>query len=149
MKREAGPWSCNISLRFRYDSFGNEISEPSSIPFGPTLTSPNGVELILKRAQAAILNPHETAARFLTKNEKDLQNYKTDEAFQNGSLKFSKNAVCVEIRDPDAVNLSFVDLPGKSLSSVRALLVYTSSRSYFERRAELHRPRGEHGSDQD
>jgi hypothetical protein len=27
-------------------------------------------------------------------------------------LKFSRNAVCVDIHDPDATDLSFVDLPG-------------------------------------
>ena len=113
MKREAGPWSCQISLRFRYDAMGGELSEPSAVPFGPTLSSPNGVELVLRRAQTAILNPHETPTKFLSKSEKELQYYKSEEAYNNGTLKFSKNAVCIEIRDPDAVNLSFVDLPGK------------------------------------
>ena len=112
MKRESGPWSCQVSLRFRYDALGNEIETPTSVPFGPILINPTGVEPILRRAQAAILNPNEDPQKFLSISEKQLQDYKTDKAFNNGTLKFSKNAVCIEIRDPDAVNLSFVDLPG-------------------------------------
>jgi hypothetical protein len=112
VRREAGPWSCQVSLRFRYDSFGNELDEPSSVTFGPALSTANGVESRLRLAQLAILNPHDQPTDFLTKSRDDLRYYSTPDAYEKGQLKFSQNSVCVDIRDSEAVDLSFTDMPG-------------------------------------
>ncbi|KAI5117486.1 hypothetical protein M0805_009549 [Coniferiporia weirii] len=109
----SGVWSCRITLRLEFDHAGNRLTEVLCIPFGSPLTSRDDVELTLRRAQAAILNHHrESADTFLLKSRDDLEYYRTPGAFKNGTLKFSKNAVVVDIFDDDCANLSFVDLPG-------------------------------------
>ena len=115
VRREPGPWSCQVTLRFRYDALGNELEEPHSVTFGPALNTPNNVELRLRLAQLAILNPQMEPLDFLNKTRQELQYYLTDEAYERGQLKFSQNTVCVAIRDPDAVDLSFVDVPGNQM----------------------------------
>ena len=63
----------------------------------------------LRRAQAAILNPDKDSDDFLNKTEQELRDIRS-------RLKFSKNSVCIDIKDPDATVLSFVDLPGERYS---------------------------------
>ncbi|KAI5117489.1 hypothetical protein M0805_009550 [Coniferiporia weirii] len=109
----SGAWSCRITLRLEFDHAGNRLAEVRCIPFGSPLTSRDEVELTLRRAQTAILNHHrENTDVFLLKSRDDLEYYRTTEAFNNGTLKFSKNVVVVDIFDDDCANLSFVDLPG-------------------------------------
>jgi hypothetical protein len=112
MTKTHGAWSCNISLRFDYDHRGNQIGH-RRVEFGNPLTNKTEVELMLRRAQAAILNPDVKPENFLTKSVEELQYYRSAEAFSRGTLKFSRNAVCVDIQDPAAADLSFIDLPGK------------------------------------
>ena len=111
---EPGPWSCRISLRFEFASDGSRLppNEITTIPFGHTLTDIEDVELALRRAQVAILNPKRIPGDFLSKTGEELQAYRTAQAFASGTLKFSKNSIVVEISDPEGVALSFVDLPG-------------------------------------
>lgn len=108
-----GPWSCRIYLRFEYDGLGRPLKEVLRIPFGPPLEDPDDVELVLRRAQAAILNPNEESTSFLDKTRQELDYYKTAPAFSSGTLKFSKNVVSVDIFDAACADLSFVDLPGE------------------------------------
>ncbi|KAL5513429.1 hypothetical protein ACEPAH_3828 [Sanghuangporus vaninii] len=112
MISQPGQWECKIFLRFEYDETGAEISPIEKVPFGSTLTSVDDVELALRRAQAAILNYPKPSDLFLMKTRNELEYYRKPEAFKNGTLKFSKNVVVVDIFDPDCGNLSFVDLPG-------------------------------------
>lgn len=111
-----GPWSCNITLRFEYDSSGQPLKDALLVPFMSDLTSSHEVEITLMQAQAAVLNypatPHTT---FLTKSRDELEEYRTAAAFEKGTLKFSKNVVCVEVYDESCSDLSFVDLPGTLL----------------------------------
>ncbi|KAL5492681.1 hypothetical protein ACEPAI_4128 [Sanghuangporus weigelae] len=110
---QPGQWECKIFLRFEYDASGAAASEVQKVSFGSALTSVDDVELALRRAQAAILNyPKEVSDLFLMKTRDELEYYRKPEAFKNGTLKFSKNIVVVDIFDPDCGNLSFVDLPG-------------------------------------
>ena len=113
---EPGPWSCRISLRFEFASNGERLphDEIITIPFGHILTDIEDVELALRRAQVAILNPKRSTDDFLKMSGDELQTFRTPQAFASGTLKFSKNSVVVEISDEDGVALSFVDLPGTS-----------------------------------
>lgn len=112
MSRTTGAWTCTISLRFDYDLDGSHSHQPA-VPFGPPLKSKSEVEIWLRRAQAAILNPHLRSETFHKLGYQELRNAATDRR----TLKFSKNVVVVDIQDPDATDLSFVDLPGE-LSTV-------------------------------
>ena len=112
--KPGGQWSCRISLRFEFASDGSRLppNEITNIPFGHTLNDVEDVELTLRRAQVAILNPRRPPGDFLSKAGEELQAYRTAQAFASGTLKFSKNSIVVEISDPEGVALSFVDLPG-------------------------------------
>ena len=110
MSSAADAWSCVISLRFEYDNRGMALPTPRTHEFGPILSDKNQFEISLRRAQAAILNPHLPHDKFLRMTAQDLQNYIQSES----SLKFSKNTVCVDISDPEATDLMFADLPGMS-----------------------------------
>jgi vacuolar protein sorting-associated protein 1 len=107
MTNSADSWSCVISLRFDYDSKGIPLHRSRRIDFGPVILDKSEVEIWLRRAQTAILNPDRAREDFLYKTEQELRG-------MPNKLKFSKNAVCMHIKDPDATDLSFVDLPGKS-----------------------------------
>ena len=112
-------WSCDIYLYFRYDSGGEplRLSEVKKIPFGESLSSIEEVEPMLRRAQAAILNPSTPPETFLSISESELQVLRRaadqDALKSQTSLKFSKNTICVTIHDPNGTNLTLLDLPGK------------------------------------
>lgn len=113
MHSEKGPWKCQISLRFEYDSTGKRLPETLLVNFGPPIDNQSLIEDALRRAQAAILShATENSASFLGKSREDLNYYRSPKAFESGVQKFSKNVVCVDIYDPGCADLSFVDLPG-------------------------------------
>ena len=111
LSRSSEAWSCQIKIRWEYDADGRtRRKEVEEIDFGPLLTDKAKVEPMLRRAQAAVLNPEHEPLKFL------------DVAFSAGNstfggqkqLAFSRNVVCVELCGPELVDLSFVDLPGAS-----------------------------------
>lgn len=102
MSTSTTTWSCKIKLRFDYDS-----SKQKEIAFGPTITDKNDVDVWLRRAQAAILNPNLPPESFYRISIQDLRNITS-----TNSLKFSRNVVSIFIEDPAAIDLFFVDLPG-------------------------------------
>ncbi|KAG1727762.1 P-loop containing nucleoside triphosphate hydrolase protein [Suillus paluster] len=104
MSSHATSWSCTITLRI-YPDNGRDLQKPITVSFGPTITDRSEVEVWLRRAQAAILNPNIPSSSFHTKTIEELRNARN-------TLKFSRNVVCVSIEDPDATDLSFYDLPG-------------------------------------
>lgn len=113
MINEPGPWSCRITLRIEYDTSGARLPDVLRVPFGSPLTSPDEVELALRRAQAALLNHHKEGSDvFLMKSRDELEHYHSHGAFKSGTLQFTKNVVVMDIFDQDCANLSFVDLPG-------------------------------------
>ncbi|KAF8335514.1 P-loop containing nucleoside triphosphate hydrolase protein [Amanita rubescens] len=102
-------WSCTISLRLEFDANGDPYPIQETVPFGPTLTNKDEVEIWLRRAQAAILSPHIQSSDFHGKSRDDIgQLQKTDRHMKG----FSKNTIHVDVKDPDITGLSFVDLPG-------------------------------------
>ena len=57
-------WSCQIKIRWEYE--GNKrLEEVEEEDFGPLLTDKGDVEPMLRRAQAAVLNPDVDPSRFL------------------------------------------------------------------------------------
>lgn len=104
-------WSCTISLRLEYDNGGRALSKgPSVVSFGPQILDRDEFEISLRRAQAAVLNPHIAPQDFLGKSAQDIKDMAQ---IDSKTLKFSKNTVCVNITDPEATDISFADLPGK------------------------------------
>lgn len=100
-------WSCRISLRFEVDEVGNKI-EPNEVRFGTPITNHNVVEIALRRAQLAILNPSIPSEKFVA------YDVTLDEKRPLGSteqLTFSANVVVVEISGFNVTDLTFVDLP--------------------------------------
>ncbi|KAG6901313.1 hypothetical protein C0995_013794 [Termitomyces sp. Mi166 len=105
MSTTEGAWSCTISLRISYASDGTSIATAETTQFGPIITDKKDVEIWIRRAQAALLNPLVPHNDFFNKTDKDLKK-------RPNALQFSKNVVCVHITDPDLTDLSFIDLPG-------------------------------------
>ncbi|KAG2044020.1 P-loop containing nucleoside triphosphate hydrolase protein [Suillus americanus] len=105
MSSHATSWSCTITLRMGFDNHGKNMPRTITVPFGRTITDRSEVEVWLRRAQSAILNPNIPSSNFHTKTIEELRSLKN-------ALKFSRNVVCVSIEDPDATDLSFYDLPG-------------------------------------
>ena len=120
LSNSSGDWSCQISVRWEFDDDGERLDEVSEVLFGPRITEKEDVEPILRRAQAAILNPTVPISHFL---DLDIQALRVGDTTVSGSkaLLFSRNVICVDLTGPDLVDLSFVDLPGTLTS--RALSV--------------------------
>ena len=74
------------------------------------ITQPNDVEIALRRAQTAVLNPKTASAQFVTMRVDELKKARPNQ------LLFSRNAVCVDLSGPQLADLAFVDLPGKLYS---------------------------------
>ncbi|KAI0758724.1 P-loop containing nucleoside triphosphate hydrolase protein [Fomes fomentarius] len=104
-------WSCQISIRWEYDEDGGRVDEVSEVTFGARLTDKADVEPMLRRAQAAILNPKIPLSHFL---DADIETVRSGAFTMLGTqpLPFSRNVICVDLTGPDLVDLSFVDLPG-------------------------------------
>lgn len=109
LSRSSARWTCRISIRQEYDANGQRLNKISEIPFGPVLTDPGDVELQLRRAQFAVLNPSETHATILEYTAEKLTGSDSE------APTFSPNIVCVELQGPELTDLSFVDLPGTLL----------------------------------
>ncbi|KAF8340724.1 P-loop containing nucleoside triphosphate hydrolase protein [Cantharellus anzutake] len=104
-------WRCQVYLRFDYDTLNRPKLEVHEEKFGPMLHDPAALEIMLRRAQLAILNPTVDAKRF-----EDLDIDSLDDEYpplgSSEQLNFSSNVVCVDVWGPYLPNLSFVDLPG-------------------------------------
>ena len=110
LSSSSGVWSCRIAIRREYDSEGNTLDKVSEIPFGTTITNKSDVELALRRAQVAVLNPHISPADILVQPAVNL----TKQPFvSNQSQPFSKDTICIDLEGPDLTDLAFIDLPGE------------------------------------
>lgn len=80
--------------------------------FGPTITDKSQVELWLRRAQGAILSTDADKSQWLNKSAEEIR-----QAIQNKTemRDFTEDTIVVDIQDPTATDLSFVDLPGKNI----------------------------------
>ncbi|KAI9058582.1 hypothetical protein FKP32DRAFT_1761410 [Trametes sanguinea] len=111
-----GPWVGQVSIRFESATNGKGIgigiSEPPrsvrEVPFGDIIYRMEDLELMLRRAQAAVLNTTaDNLSSFLHKEEGELRLLS-----EQAPRRFSHNVVCVDLSGPDMPDLSFVDLPG-------------------------------------
>ncbi|PCH44638.1 hypothetical protein WOLCODRAFT_139118 [Wolfiporia cocos MD-104 SS10] len=107
MSSSSSPWRCQIRIRWEFEPNGQRAARVTEMPFGGVIYDKKDVELMLRRAQAAVLNPKVPAEKFLQLSSEGLQNRATERA-----LLFSKNAVCIDLSGPTLTDLSFVDLPG-------------------------------------
>ena len=104
LSSDAQSWSCTLEIRKEYDANGNRLSSIEREPFGNIIVNKSDVELWVRRAQAAVLNPQRPSSEFY--------NMSVDHLKELSNNKFSKNVVQINVKDPEATNLSFVDLPG-------------------------------------
>jgi len=102
------PWSCQVSIRWEFGEDGKRNDKVSEAPFGARITDKGKVEAALRRAQAAVLNPHISFRELL---EMDIEEIRVG---IKGAMMFSKNIVCVDLEGPELTDLSFIDLPGVS-----------------------------------
>lgn len=101
-------WTCQIYIRWEFTEHGQRRDDVTEEPFGDLITKKEDVELALRQAQAAVLNPKVTSDQFLHMDEQDIKGFQCGEK----SLSFSRNAVCIDLEGPDLTDLSFIDLPG-------------------------------------
>ncbi|KAJ7797153.1 P-loop containing nucleoside triphosphate hydrolase protein, partial [Mycena olivaceomarginata] len=80
----------------------------SETPLGDVLHDKHVLELMLRRAQLAVLDPGTDLATIMRMDVKEIK-----ERSSNPSIAaFSKNLVCVDLEGPDLTDFQFVDLPG-------------------------------------
>ncbi len=128
-------WSCQIKIRWEYHEGFRIRGQVHEVDFGPRLFDKSQVELMLRRAQAAVLNPSLPLSTFIRMDEKALLR-PTDPP----SVDFSRNVVCIELSGPDLADLSFVDLPG-TIFAVRISSSFLSD-TLLRNRAECRRGDG-------
>ncbi|KAJ4473675.1 P-loop containing nucleoside triphosphate hydrolase protein [Lentinula aciculospora] len=111
MNSFVGSWKCSISFRIKFDTMGNEQGNSTPIEFC-TLSSNDdraNVDLWLRRAQASILCRDRPISDFQNMSLVELKRLKPG---QGTMLAFSKNVIEVSLEDPEATDLTFIDLPG-------------------------------------
>ncbi|KAF8064448.1 P-loop containing nucleoside triphosphate hydrolase protein, partial [Lyophyllum atratum] len=102
-------WACQISIRREFDASGNVLENVTEAAFGHVITDKKNVELALRRAQVAVLNPHLDPSNILRAPAESL----TKQPFvSKQSLDFSRDTICIDLEGPELTDLSFIDLPG-------------------------------------
>ncbi|KAH9475551.1 Interferon-induced GTP-binding protein Mx [Psilocybe cubensis] len=117
MSSDASSWSCTLSLSREFDKEGNRLSMPRIEPFGPVIEDKALLELWIRRAQSANLSPHRPMSDFYSMTEIELKNNDDPEI-----LPFSKNAIHIRLKDPNATDLTFVDMPGLIQNADEAII---------------------------
>ncbi|KAI0686945.1 P-loop containing nucleoside triphosphate hydrolase protein [Cytidiella melzeri] len=108
-RMSTGPqWSCQISIRWEFSDDGSTNNNVREMLFGDRISDKSDVELMLRRAQAAVLNPTRDPQTFVKMTAKELRNI----GGNPNQLQFSRNAVCIDLAAPDLADLAFIDLPG-------------------------------------
>ncbi|KAJ3784740.1 P-loop containing nucleoside triphosphate hydrolase protein [Lentinula aff. detonsa] len=100
-------WNCRISIRNEFDCDGNRLREVAEKIFIEKITDKSEVELALRKAQFAVLNPEISWTSILAASAEELKTM--------GNAKyvpFSQNVVCIDLEGPELTDLSFIDLPG-------------------------------------
>lgn len=124
-------WSCQIFIRWEFTADGSIDENVREVAFSGKIQDKEEVELMLRRAQMAVLNPALNIGEFVDMPVKQLKDFSKNE------LQFSRNTVCVDLTGPDMTDLAFIDLPGMQkltyLSFNFELLCMTISRHHSER----------------
>lgn len=119
LRSSPGEWTCRVFLRFETDADGRAIESVREIPFGKAVKDPNAVEAILRRAQLAILNPHNADKKFfLELSDEQVAQAKRDPVGAGFAkqLSFSTNLICIDVTGP-VTDLAFLDLPVRPILS--------------------------------
>jgi len=127
IKTIEGVWSCQIKIRREIDDeTGRAIhSDQVEVPFGEIIYDPKAVEEMLRKAQLAVLNPSVPSDKFLSLDFKKIESG-VPPLGSKKQYSFTQNVVILEISGPSALNLTFIDLPGK-LSRLFASLTVSRS----------------------
>ena len=123
LSSSSGDWNCQISIRWEFKEDGKRQDQVVELPFGPLVTNKSEVELLLRQAQSAVLNPNVKPRDFLEMDADALQAFHA----KGSSLQFSRNTVCVDLEGPGLTDLSFIDLPGSFVSFILTFLSNVTS----------------------
>lgn len=115
LSSSSGPWKCQVLIRWEFDKSGKPLSKISEVPFGSHDIRHEDVELVLRRAQTAVLYPAYDASYFSDMTSERLSSFVND---NSDALRFSRNVVCIDLEGPDLTDLSFIDLPGQFLKDL-------------------------------
>ncbi|KAJ4000867.1 P-loop containing nucleoside triphosphate hydrolase protein [Lentinula boryana] len=103
-------WKCSIALRIEYDPSGQQQGNSTLIDFCTlSFNDRTNVDLWLRRAQASILWRERPVSDFQNMSLIELKRLKPGEG---SMLAFSMNVIQVRLEDPEATDLTFIDLPG-------------------------------------
>ncbi|KAG6811611.1 hypothetical protein H0H92_006626 [Tricholoma furcatifolium] len=102
-------WACQISIRREYDIHGNPLQKGSERRFGRVIHNKEDIELALRRAQCAVLNPHLAEKDIMSASAHDLTGAPF---YTEQSLQFSRDIICIDLEGPNLTDLHFIDLPG-------------------------------------
>ena len=112
-------WHCKVSLRIEHlEAVGQTLGVHDFEETGIK----EQVELILRRAQLAILNPSKPPSSFTTLDDEKC-------AIHSREISFSKNSVVLEITGAE-VDVTFIDLPGIISNTERVLPLNGSELSF-------------------
>ena len=117
MTSSSSPWQAVVSIRRIVDSTGKRVDWPKLAPFGPPITDPADVEMRIRQAQQALLNPDMPMEMFLSSRGMS----------KPSALRFTRNSIVVEIKGQGVDDLAFVDLPGGTHGQVGVLILLTGS----------------------
>ena len=113
------PWRAVVSIRRIVDSDGEPLERPTLTPFGAPIEDRADVEMRIRQAQQALLNPDMPMEMFLTARGMS----------KPSALRFTRNSIVVEIKGQGVDDLAFVDLPGqyvlKWVSQIAHWILYT------------------------
>ncbi|KAI8846380.1 P-loop containing nucleoside triphosphate hydrolase protein [Chytridium lagenaria] len=98
-------WRCSIKLRLEFDSTGTPLKAPREVIFVEDIKNPEAVELSVRRAQKALLNPSADASKYANTVFDDRTAASRDKEAASNELKFTKKWAPV-------FNLTLIDLPG-------------------------------------
>jgi len=115
MQSASTPWRAIVSIRRIVDSDGRPLDRQTVTPFGNPIEDRADVEMRIRQAQQALLNPDMPLEMFLTSRGMS----------KPSALRFTRNSIVVEIKGQGVDDLAFVDLPGKYIRSSRCLGLLT------------------------
>ena len=117
MSSGSGPWRAIVSIRRVFDNNGDRLDRQTLTPFGTPISDRADVEMRIRQAQQALLNPDMPMEMFLTSRGMS----------KPSALRFTRNSIVVEIKGQGVDDLAFVDLPGRYNRSSGCLGLLTGS----------------------
>ena len=117
MTSSSNPWRAVVSIRRIVDNDGKPLDRQTLTPFGTPISDRADVEMRIRQAQQALLNPDMPIEMFLTSRGMS----------KPSALRFTRNSIVVEIKGQGVDDLAFVDLPGRYIRSSKGLGLLTGS----------------------